>query len=179
MTRHDLVLTPTGCRFLGRRFPCCIGRGGITVAKREGDGATPAGTHRIVGAGFRRDRVAHPFAGKDGPFPVRAIGPGGIWSDDPGDPDYNHGLHAPDHPYGHERLFRGDRLYDLVLFTDWNWPDAVPGKGSAIFLHRWRAPGYPTEGCVAFAPETLSWITRRLRRHSRLIVPPALARSLP
>ncbi|HBK15781.1 MAG TPA: hypothetical protein DDZ54_09220, partial [Erythrobacter sp.] len=53
MTPNDLVLTPTGLRFGGRRYPCTIGRGGISGAKREGDGATPAGIHRIVGMLYR------------------------------------------------------------------------------------------------------------------------------
>ncbi len=39
----DLVVTPMGLLFAGRRFACSIGRGGIipAKAKREGDGATP------------------------------------------------------------------------------------------------------------------------------------------
>jgi len=170
VTPFDLVVTPMGCRFMGRSFPCSIGRGGITTDKREGDGATPAGAHRIVGAGYRRDRIPHPFNGRRGPFMMRGLRIGDIWSDDIRDPAYNHGLHAPDHPYRHENLFRNDRLYDLFLMTDWNWPMAEPGKGSAIFIHRWRAPGYPTEGCVAFAPNHLLWITQNLRAQSRLIV---------
>jgi L,D-peptidoglycan transpeptidase YkuD (ErfK/YbiS/YcfS/YnhG family) len=74
------------------------------------------------------------------------------------DEDYNLMVRAP-YPFSAERLFRGDRLYDLVLLTDWNWPRAERGRGSAIFLHRWRGPGRPTEGCVALAPVTCagSW----------------------
>ncbi|KCV82415.1 hypothetical protein ATO10_08492 [Actibacterium atlanticum] len=172
MTPQDLVVTPTGCRFMGQVFPCTIGRGGITTDKREGDGATPAGTHRIIGAGYRRDRLAHPFGGKRGPFLMRAVRLDDIWSDDVADPAYNRALNASSHPYSHERLFRCDRLYDLFLMTDWNWPDAQPGRGSAIFIHRWRRPGYPTEGCVAFAPAHLLWITQNLTAQSRLIVRP-------
>lgn len=170
MTPQDLVVTPTGCRFMGRMFPCTVGRGGITDDKREGDGATPVGSHRIIGAGYRQDRLAHPFGGKRGPFMMRGLRLADIWSDDVADPAYNHALNAANHPYSHERLFRCDRLYDLFLMTDWNWPDAQPGRGSAIFIHRWRRPGYPTEGCVAFAPEHLLWITQNLTAQSRLIV---------
>ena len=57
MSPADLVLTPTGLRFAGRIWPCTIGRGGITTQKREGDGATPAGIHRITGMLFRPDRL--------------------------------------------------------------------------------------------------------------------------
>ena len=34
-----MVVTPTGLRFMGRKFPCTIGRGGIVASKREGDGS--------------------------------------------------------------------------------------------------------------------------------------------
>jgi L,D-peptidoglycan transpeptidase YkuD (ErfK/YbiS/YcfS/YnhG family) len=75
-------------------------------------------------------------------------------------------------PYGgsHERLRRADPLYDLVIVTDWNWPEAEAGKGSAIFLHQWRRGGYPTEGCVAFARADLHWIAARIEIGTRLIV---------
>ncbi|MGR3570630.1 L,D-transpeptidase family protein [Brevirhabdus sp.] len=165
----DLVLTPTGCRFLGQRHPCAIGRGGVTTQKREGDGATPAGVLRIVGTLYRPDRMAQPA-----PW-ARPIGLYDLWSDDSADPQYNTAVRAP-HGFGHERLRRADPLYDLVLLTDWNWPLARPGLGSAIFVHRWRKPGHPTEGCVAFDPATLLQIARAAPPGTRLIVPPALAR---
>ena len=79
MTHSDLVVTPTGLRFRGRRFPCTVGRGGMTGDKREGDGATPVGTHRIVGCLYRPDRIARPC---DWAVP---IGPSDLWSDDPAD----------------------------------------------------------------------------------------------
>ena len=165
MTPADLVVTPTGCRFLGRRFACTLGRGGVVDAdrKREGDGATPRGVHRIVGMLYRPDRIARPV---DWAAPIL---PGDLWSDGVDDPDYNHMVRAP-HPFSHEALRRADPLYDLVLITDWNWPHAKAGRGSAIFLHRWRRPGFPTAGCVAFAPRDLLWIARRIRPETRLIV---------
>lgn len=165
MTPFDLVVTPMGVRFLGRVFPCSIGRGGIVPAgqKREGDRATPAGVHRIVGMLFRPDRMTAPQ-----PWAV-PIGPLDLWSDDPKDADYNHMVRAP-HGFSHESLRRADPLYDLVLLTDWNWPDAVAGRGSAIFLHQWRRPGYPTAGCVAFSRQNLRWIAERITPGTRLIV---------
>ena len=78
MTPHDLVLTPLGLRFRGRRYPCTIGRGGLSGDKREGDGATPAGLLRITGCLYRPDRIPSPA-----PW-ARAIGPRDLWSDDPG-----------------------------------------------------------------------------------------------
>lgn len=165
MKPADLVVTPMGVRFLNRMFPCSIGRGGIVPArrKREGDGGTPTGVHRIVGMLYRPDRMAQPANW------ALPIGPMDLWSDDPKDPDYNLMVRAP-HGSSHEKLRRADPLYDLVILTDWNWPMAVPGRGSAIFLHRWRRPGYPTAGCVAFAPQDLLWIARRITYGTRLIV---------
>ncbi|MGI1662344.1 L,D-transpeptidase family protein [Palleronia sp. KMU-117] len=169
MTPLDLVLTPSGLRFLGRRFPCAVGRGGLSGRKREGDGATPVGVHRIVGMLYRPDRMARPA---DWALPIR---PGDLWSDDSDDPDYNLMVRAP-HPFGHETLRRADRLYDLVILTDWNWPQAEPGRGSAIFVHCWRKPGHPTAGCIGLAPEDLRWIAPRIRYATRLIVPPLAGR---
>ncbi len=163
--RQDMVLSPTGLRFRGLRLPCVIGRGGVVTDKREGDGRTPVGCHRITGLLYRPDRIAAPA-----PW-AQAIKPGDLWCDDPKHPDYNHLVREPFNA-SHEKLRRADPLYDVILLTDWNWPDATPGNGSAIFLHRWRRPGYPTEGCIAFRPDHLSWIARNLSKNTRLIVPP-------
>lgn len=156
-------MTPRGMRFAGRWFPCTIGKGGISDAKREGDGATPRGCHRIVGMLYRPDRMAPPT---DWAVPIR---PGDLWSDDSEDDDYNQMVRAPYAP-SHERLRRADPLYDLVILTDWNWPYAVKGCGSAIFMHRWRRPGYPTEGCIGLRPNDLHWIAPRIGCDTRLIV---------
>lgn len=171
MSPQDLVLTPWGIRFLGRVLPCSIGKSGITTAKREGDKATPAGEHRITGLWYRPDRLASPA-----PW-ARPIGPGDLWCDDPGHPAYNHHTHAP-LAASHERLRRSDPLYDLILTTDWNWPEAIAGWGSAIFLHQWRRPRHGTEGCIAFARQHLIWIARRAIPGTRLIVPARAQHSL-
>ena len=163
MTPDDLVLTPRGVRFQGQLYPCTIGKTGITRNKREGDKATPAGIHRIVGMLYRPDRIPAPV-----PWAM-PIGPRDLWSDDGTQDDYNSLVQAP-YPHSHEVLRRADPLYDLVILTDWNWPNAVAGRGSAIFIHQQRRPGYPTEGCVAFSRAHLHQIAARLIRHSRLIV---------
>jgi L,D-peptidoglycan transpeptidase YkuD (ErfK/YbiS/YcfS/YnhG family) len=163
MRPTDLVLTPTHLRFLGRRFPCTIGRGGVVADKREGDGGTPRGVHDLVGMLYRPDRIAKPA---DWAVPIR---PGDLWSDDPRHEDYNLMVRVP-YPHSHEVLRRADPLYDLVLITDWNWPRATRGAGSAIFIHQWRRPGFPTAGCVGLARADLHWIAPRIRIGTRLIV---------
>ncbi|SLN59110.1 L,D-transpeptidase family protein [Ruegeria meonggei] len=164
MTLDDLVLTPRGVRFAGRVFPCSIGKGGVSDTKREGDGATPTGVHQIVGMLYRPDRIAKPV-----PWAI-PIGPRDLWSDDSRDNQYNHLVSTP-YAFSHEKLRRADPLYDLVLVTDWNWPNSVPNRGSAIFIHQWRRPGYPTEGCIAFRRDHLRWIANRVDLGARLIIP--------
>ncbi|UWQ22125.1 L,D-transpeptidase [Jannaschia sp. W003] len=165
--RDAMVLTPAGLRFQGRVLPCAIGRGGVVRVKREGDMGTPAGTLRVTGLLWRPDRMARPALW------ARPIGPRDLWCDDPAHPLYNRPARAP-LAASAERLRRADPLYDLVLLTDWN-ADALPGRGSAIFLHRWRRPGHPTEGCIAFAPEDLRWLARHAPPGTPIVVPEALA----
>ena len=148
-----MIVSRRGLRFRGVDVPCSIGRGGVTVDKREGDGATPRGRLEIIGCLYRPDRTICPAPWAE---PIR---PGDLWSDDPEDESYNQLVRAP-YAYSHEHMRRADPLYDLVLLTDWNWPNAVPGKGSAIFMHRWRKPGHPTEGCIAVSVPALRWIAR-------------------
>ena len=159
----DMVLSPMGLRFKGRRFACTIGKSGVTSNKREGDGATPVGEHEICGMLYRPDRMEQPA---DWAIPIR---PGDLWSDDPTGDDYNMMVRAP-YSGSHERLWRADPLYDLVILTNWNWPYAVKGRGSAIFIHQWRRQGFPTEGCVALARQDLLWIAQRIEYGTRLIV---------
>lgn len=163
MSVNDLILTPTGLQYGGRRYPCSIGRGGISAAKREGDGATPAGIHRIVMTLYRPDRICAPA-----PW-ARPILPGDLWSDAPKEPEYNQWVRAPYAP-SHEALRRADPLYDLIMVTDWNWPDAAPGAGSCIFIHQWRRPGYPTEGCIALKRDHLHHLAGRITPETQLIV---------
>ncbi|MGH1355855.1 MAG: L,D-transpeptidase family protein [Thalassovita sp.] len=163
MNIHDLVLTPTHLRFLNRRFPCTIGRAGLTHNKKEGDGATPRSTLRIADIYYRPDRITAPTRW------AKPIGPRDLWSDASDDPAYNTHVQSP-YAHSHEHMRRADPMYDLILVTDWNSPNAIPDKGSAIFLHQWRGPGRPTAGCVAFSRAHLRFIAENLRPTSRLII---------
>lgn len=167
---RPMILTPRGLLAFGRLLPARIGRAGVVPAraKREGDGATPAGQHRVTGCLYRPDRMPRPA-----PW-ARPIRPRDLWCDDPGHPLYNAPARAPLEASA-ESLRRPDPLYDLILTTDWN-AACAPGEGSAIFLHRRRGPGSPTAGCIALPAPALRWLAARARPGTRLIVPPALAR---
>jgi len=163
LTNLDIKVSKWGIRFAGRSFPARVGKSGITNSKNEGDGATPAGIHKLVGVLYRPGRVAKPC---DWAVQIKL---NDIWSDDVEDPAYNM-LNSLPHEYSHERLFRSDPLYDIIVLTDWNWPYSVKGRGSAIFMHTWRKPRHPTEGCIALSRKNLLWLLLRIKPSSRLIV---------
>ncbi|MEJ1159771.1 L,D-transpeptidase family protein [Prosthecomicrobium sp. N25] len=128
----------------GATVPCRLGRSGITRFKREGDGATPAATMRLVALRYRADRIPRPRTG----LPVRAIRPEDGWCDDPADGRYNRPVRLPFGP-SHEAMARQDAVYDIVVVLDWNVSRRSLNRGSAIFLHLTRPDRRPTAGCVA------------------------------
>jgi len=147
----ELAVTGEGllsCRI--GTFRCALGRGGVRAAKREGDGATPAGTFPLRRVLYRADRLAAPRTGLD----VAAIARDDGWCDDPADPLYNCPVRLP-FAAGHEKLWRDDALYDVIVVLGHNDDPPVPGAGSAIFLHVARPDYGPTEGCVALALDDL------------------------
>jgi L,D-peptidoglycan transpeptidase YkuD (ErfK/YbiS/YcfS/YnhG family) len=140
-------------------FPCALGRGGVTHRKREGDGATPAGRHRLLRLLVRRDRLAGPATR----LPSTFIRPDDGWCEDPDDGRYN-SLVRLQPGSSADRLTREDRLYDIVGILDWNLRPRVAKRGSAIFLHLCR-PGFgATAGCIALEPRDLKLLLARLAR---------------
>jgi L,D-peptidoglycan transpeptidase YkuD (ErfK/YbiS/YcfS/YnhG family) len=129
-----------------RQVSCVLGKGGLIAAadKREGDGASPIGVWPIRRLLYRPDKAPPPKTG----LPVHAIQPHEGWCDAPGDAAYNRPVKLP-YPASHERLWRDDAVYDLVLVLGHNDDPVVDGAGSAIFLHLTREDRRPTEGCIA------------------------------
>jgi L,D-peptidoglycan transpeptidase YkuD (ErfK/YbiS/YcfS/YnhG family) len=163
---EDLVVTLWSARFFGRAFPCAHGRGGFTGGKREGDGATPICTTHLRRIWRPARRV-----GVGGAVPEAVIGPDLGWGDDPARSGYNAPVSLSARGgRGAERMLRPDPMYALVAETGWNADPAIPGRGSAIFLHVWRRSRAPTAGCIAFREADLRWILARWTRHSRVIL---------
>jgi L,D-peptidoglycan transpeptidase YkuD (ErfK/YbiS/YcfS/YnhG family) len=129
---------------------CALGGGGVTHLKREGDGATPAGRHRLLALRVRADRMAGPAT----LLPRRVTRPGDGWCDDPRDGRYNRPVRLP-FAASHEMMWRDDRLYDMVGILDWNVTPRAGGRGSAIFLHLARPDFAPTAGCIALQRDDL------------------------
>lgn len=130
---------------------CALGRGGLVREKREGDGGTPIGRFPLRRLFYRPDREFAPATG----LPVLPLAEDLGWCDDPAESGhYNRLVRLPFGP-SHERMWRDDALYDLVVEIGYNDAPPVPGRGSAIFLHLARPGWQPTEGCVAMERDDL------------------------
>ena len=149
----DFVAFPDG-RFLlaGRETRCALGKGGVVPAeaKREGDGASPAGKWVMRRVFYRPDRMDPPETA----LPVAALRPENGWCDAPDDPQYNRLVALP-YPASHEKMWRDDHVYDIVVELGYNDDPPVPGRGSAIFMHLARPDWSGTEGCIALTLQDL------------------------
>lgn len=165
----DIIVTSDGfIKYGGLRFRCTLGKGGVKpeADKREGDGVTPLGRYALRQVWYRPDRVTAPQTR----LPVQALTPQDGWCDDPADPAYNRHVLLP-HTASHEKLWREDHVYDVIVVLGHNDDPPVPGMGSAIFLHLARPDYSGTEGCVALAlPDLLALLAVLPPQSAMLIV---------
>lgn len=140
----DITVSGNTFSFGGKTYHCAIGKGGISVDKKEGDGKTPVGVFPLRECWYRADRLPAPKT----KLPLKIIGENDGWCDDPKSPEYNQHVKLP-YGFSHEKLWRDDHAYDLIIPLGYNDAPAVRGKGSAIFLHVMHDSGRATEGCVA------------------------------
>jgi L,D-peptidoglycan transpeptidase YkuD (ErfK/YbiS/YcfS/YnhG family) len=151
--------------YRGREYRCSLGRSGVTLDKREGDGATPMGCFPIREVFYRADRVRRP----DCPFPARPISHKHGWSEDPEDPAYNQLVELP-HGRTVDRLWRDDHIYDVIVVLGYNDRPPLPGRGSAIFLHVSRPNYSPTLGCVAMSLDDLMRLIETIQEDTQVCV---------
>lgn len=142
---------------------CAVGRGGVAIKGREGDGITPIGVWPLREVFYRPDRLPRP----ETRLPVRAMRPDDGWCESPDDPDYNRHVRLP-HRAAAESMWRDDHLYDVVVVIGFNDDPVVPNQGSAIFLHLCRANYEPTAGCVAVPLEDIGRILALATPGSRI-----------
>lgn len=162
----DIIVTADGQLSFGTsHWRCALGRGGIVANKREGDGGTPVGTFPLRRLLFRSDRVAAP----ETRLPVRALTPTDGWCDEPDDPAYNRPVDLP-FAASHEKMWRDDGIYDVVVVLGHNDDPPLAGRGSAIFLHVARPDYRPTEGCIALALDDLLTVLADCGPETRLTV---------
>jgi len=145
----------------GKNLPCRIGKAGYTPENsgREGDAKTPLGHYSLRFGLYRADRLSVPqkqnrYIAAVKPLIFRPLRPNDGWCDDPEDPAYNRFIRTP-YPARHERLWREDGAYDIVLIMSHNDSPPKPGLGSAVFIHIAQPDDRDTLGCIALTPEDM------------------------
>ena len=150
---------------VGSEVPVTLGRNGLGIGeglhregmqgpgKVEGDRKAPAGVFPLEYGFGKKPRPK----GGNSSFRFHRAESFHYWVDDPNSRFYNRWIDLRDPKVvkdwdSAEVLARPDGLYDLAIVVGHNRRAFIPGKGSAIFLHRWRAPGTPTIGCTAMDP---------------------------
>ncbi|HWR40608.1 MAG TPA: M15 family metallopeptidase [Patescibacteria group bacterium] len=150
--------TPTGWQMAMGETDAVIGKNGFADLgeKQEGDGKSPRGIFALETAFGYASAAATAM-------PYRQTTAEDYWVDDVASPDYNRWVHRSQPPTGSfERMKPDNHLYEFGLVVEYNTRPVAPGKGSAIFVHVWRKPGWGTAGCVAFSREDmlrlLAWL---------------------
>ena len=157
--------TPDGFFIPGKKTPlkCALGKAGLTNNKREGDSKSPMGEWGIEYIYYRADKINAPECC----FDLTPISSNDGWCDDPEHAAYNRPVKLP-FEFSHEKLFRDDDLYDIVVVLDHNYHKPVAGEGSAIFMHIARPDYSGTEGCVALNKNDLLEVLKIAAKNSKI-----------
>ncbi len=141
---------------------CAIGKRGIGDKKEEGDLITPKGDFRIKFILYRKDRVKLKTK-----LRKIAIQKNMIWCDDPKSKRYNQLVKLPFN-FKHEKLYKKDNTYDIILVLNFNMNPTRKNKGSAIFIHIVKRKFRKTAGCVAIRKLELLKIVREITTNTKV-----------
>ena len=143
-------------------FKCTIGKKGITSKKFEGDKKTPRGIFSLGPLFFRKDRIDNPIT-KLKKIKIRQnMG----WCDDIKSKKYNK-LIKIDNKIKHEKLFRKQNIYDLLIPINYNTSNPKRNKGSAIFLH--ITNNYKkTMGCIALKKRDMLILIKVINKNTKI-----------
>ena len=144
------------------KVKCTIGKRGIGSKKKEGDLITPKGKYKIKYILYRKDRVK--IQSKIKKIVIKKnMG----WCDDPKSNEYNKLINLPS-VYKHEKLYKKENFYDIIIVLNYNMSPIVKNKGSAIFIHVARKNYKKTEGCVAINKISLLKILKDLKINTKV-----------
>jgi L,D-peptidoglycan transpeptidase YkuD (ErfK/YbiS/YcfS/YnhG family) len=130
-----------------RELRCAIGANGFSNSTFEGSKTTPVGLYALRAGYYRPDIF---LTAPQSSIPLSPIKPDDGWCDAPSHPRYNLPVKLP-FDGSHERLWRDDKTYDIIIPIGYNDDPIVSGKGSAIFFHIAQPDFRPTLGCVAIS----------------------------
>ena len=143
-------------------FRCSIGKNGINIKKREGDLCTPKGNFLIKKVFYRLDKIKK-INTKIKKIKIKKnMG----WCNDPKHKKYNSLINTRE-KIKHEKLYRRDGKYDLIIIIDYNLVKPIPFKGSAIFIH--LTNNYkPTAGCIALRKNDMLILLKLINKKTRI-----------
>ena len=151
-------------KFNNYKAKCSLGKRGIGLKKREGDLITPKGKYKIKYILYRKDRVK--IQSKIKKIVIKKnMG----WCDDPKSNEYNKLINLPS-VYKHEKLYKKENFYDIIIVLNYNMNPIVKNKGSAIFIHVAKKNYKKTEGCVAIKKAHLLKITKDLKNNTKVLI---------
>ncbi len=163
---NNILVYPSGkLIFKEKEYRCVIGKNGITDDKKEGDWATPIGCFPVREIFYRKDKIEK----INSVFPIRGLNENDGWCDDLKDEKYNQFVKLP-YEASHEKLWREDDLYNIIVILGYNDDPPTPGRGSAIFMHVARPTYSPTAGCIALATPDLLEILENLEKDTMICV---------
>jgi len=144
-------------------FKCSIGKNGLSKKKLEGDKKTPKGIFGIENLYYRKDRIKLPKTYLK-TIEIKAdMG----WSDDINFPLKYNKLIKINKKIHHEKLFRKDYKYDLLIPIKYNFDKNIVGKGSCIFIH--LTNNYkPTAGCIAIKKKDFLIMIKLINKNTKI-----------
>ena len=145
------------------KFRCALGKAGIKKKKKEGDDITPEGKFKIIKVYYRPDKIKNIATSIKRKEIKKNIG----WCDDPISDSYNKEIKLPS-KFSHEKLYRKDNLYDLILVLNYNINPTIKNKGSAIFIHIAKKNYEPTAGCIALKKEDLIELLKKIKKNTKI-----------
>ena len=145
------------------RVKCALGKRGIGKKKKEGDLITPRGVFSIKFLLYRKDRIKKIQTNLKKFVIHKNMG----WCDDPKSKKYNKLIRLPFN-YSHEKLFKKDNSYDIILVLNFNMSQIKKNKGSAIFIHVAKKNFKKTEGCIAINKKILIEIIKKLKKSTKV-----------
>ena len=144
------------------KVKCAIGKKGIGYKRKEGDLITPIGQFKIKYILYRKDRVKISTKLKK-----KIIKKNMGWCDDPKSSHYNKLVKLP-FAYNHEKLFKKENIYDIILVLNYNMNPIKKNKGSAIFIHVAKNNFKKTEGCVAIKKINLIKLIKKINPYTKV-----------
>jgi len=145
------------------KFRCSIGKNGFSKKKTEGDKKTPSGIFNI-GNLYYRKYLSSRIKTKLRCFPIKKnMG----WCDDPRDKKNYNKLIKINKKIKHEKLYRKDGKYDLIIPILYNSKKIIPGKGSAIFIHLTKNYNN-TLGCIALKKNDFLILLKLINKNTKI-----------